>query len=63
MDLLFEDIGYFDITTHGLGIGNKRAIMHFAPKDSILLCGIDEVVAILNKLSISYKIFKQNGQI
>lgn len=61
MDLLFEDVGYFDLTTHGLGIGGKKGIMSFSPKDEIVLCGADEVREILNKLGIEYTFFKKNG--
>ena len=61
MDLLFEDIGYFDLTTQSLGIGNKKGVMSFAPKEQIILCGVDEVKEILQKLGIEYIFLKNNG--
>jgi len=61
MDLLFEDIGYFDLTTIGLGIGDKKGLMTFAPKDEIVLSGVDEVRNILNQLDIKHTFFKKNG--
>lgn len=61
MDLLFEDAGYFDLTTYGLGIGEKKGVMSFAPKAEIVLCGVDEVREILNKLEIKHTFFKKSG--
>ncbi|MDD3855472.1 ModD protein [Sulfurimonas sp.] len=61
MDFLLEDIGYFDLTTHGLGIGDKKGVMSFAPKAEIVLCGTDEVKEILKKLDIAHTFFKKNG--
>ncbi|MDD3443621.1 ModD protein [Sulfurimonas denitrificans] len=62
MDLLFEDAGYFDLTTYGLGIGEKKGVMSFAPKAEIVLCGVDEVRTILNNLEIQHTFFKKNGE-
>lgn len=59
MDLLFEDTGYFDLTTYGLEIGDKNGLMTFAPKDEIVLCGVDEVRKILQKLNIQHTFFKK----
>jgi len=61
MDLLFEDVGHFDLTTLGLNIGSKKGLMSFAPKEEIILCGVDEVRDILDKLEIKYSFFKKNG--
>lgn len=62
MDLLFEDVGYFDLTTQGLGIGAKMACMDFTSKGEIVLCGVDEVRDIFKKLNIDFTFFKHNGQ-
>lgn len=62
MDLLLEDVGYFDLTTYGLGIGDKKAYMSFAPKGEIVLSGVDEVREVLNRLGINYSFFKHNGE-
>jgi len=61
MDLLFEDVGYFDLTTFGLDIGEKKGTMSFAPKNEIVLCGADEVRKILNTLDIKHTFFKKDG--
>ncbi|TKI69321.1 ModD protein [Sulfurimonas crateris] len=61
MDLLFEDTGYFDLTTYGLRIGDKKGVMSFSPKAEIVLCGADEVEKILKKLNIKHTFFKNNG--
>nr|WP_321266401.1 ModD protein [uncultured Sulfurimonas sp.] len=62
MNLLLEDIGYFDITTKGLGIQNKSATMSFAPKAEIILCGVDEVIKIMKELNIQYTLYKNDGE-
>lgn len=62
MDLLLEDVGYFDLTTYGLGIGDKKGYMSFAPKGEIVLSGEDEVREVLNRLGINYSFFKHNGE-
>lgn len=61
MDLLFEDSGYFDLTTFGLGIGNEEGFMSFAPKSEIILSGCDEVEGIIKKCDFKYRFFKKNG--
>lgn len=43
MSLLKEDAGFFDITTLGLGIGDKLGKMSFFAKDEMVLCGAIEV--------------------
>lgn len=63
MSLLFEDAGYFDLTTYGLGIANKKATMSFAPKAEIVLCGVDEVVKIMRELNIDYTLHKADGDL
>lgn len=61
MDLLFEDNGYFDLTTFGLGIGNEEGFMSFAPKSEIILSGCDEVESIVKKCGLKYRFLKKNG--
>lgn len=61
-DLLFEDVGYFDMTTYGLGIGDKMALMEFTSRGEIVLCGMDEVKEIFQKLGINFTFFKRNGE-
>ncbi len=61
MDLLFEDGGYFDLTTSGLEIGGKEGFMSFAPKSEIILSGCDEVENIIKKCDLKYRFLKKNG--
>ena len=61
MNLLYEDAGYFDLTTHGLGIGEKKATMSFAPKGEVILCGVDEVLKVMRELNIEHKFYKKDG--
>lgn len=61
MDLLFEDSGYFDLTTLGLGIGDAHGSMSFAPKEEIVLSGCDEVEALIKECRLEYRFFKRNG--
>lgn len=61
MNLLYEDLGYFDLTTHGLGIGDKRATMRFTPKGEIILCGVDEVLKVMKELNIECILHKRDG--
>ncbi|MDX9814311.1 MAG: ModD protein [Sulfurimonas sp.] len=63
MSLLFEDAGYFDLTTHGLGIGNKMGTMKYAPKQKIVLCGVDEAKKVFDELGLKYVFFKHNGEV
>lgn len=62
MDILFEDGGYFDITTFGLGIGDRNGAMSFAPKEGIVLSGCDEAEKILKKCGLNCQFFKKNGE-
>jgi molybdenum transport protein len=61
MNLLHEDIGYFDLTTIGLGIGACAGKMVFSAKSKIVVSGIDEVVKILKECDLKYTLFKQDG--
>ena len=62
MNLLFEDSGHFDLTTFGLGIGEKQGSMSFSPKEDLVLSGCDEVEAILKECGLAYRFFKKNGE-
>ena len=63
MSLLYEDAGYFDLTTHGLGIKDKKATMSFAPKGEVILCGVDEVLKLIKELDIEYTLYKRDGDV
>jgi molybdenum transport protein len=62
MDLLYEDVGMSDLTTLGLGIGDERGSMSFAPKADIILSGLVEVEKIFKQCNLEYKVFKHNGE-
>jgi len=61
MDLLREDSGYFDLTTFGLGIGEKRGSISFAPKANITLSGCDEAAKVFQECALEYTFFQKNG--
>ncbi len=59
--LLKEDSGFFDITTLGLGIGERLGKMSFFTKDEIVLCGVGEAQKICNECGLGTKVFKKDG--
>lgn len=61
MDLLKEDIGYFDLTTKALGITDKMGVMSYAPKQDMLLCGCEYVKNILKQLELEFEFFYNDG--
>ncbi len=61
MDILEEDIGLMDITTEGLGFGAKAAKISFAPKEEVIICGVDLVEEMCQRLGLETKRFKQCG--
>lgn len=61
MNLLLEDLGFFDLTTDGLEIENKDGTMRFFAKSDIVICGISEVCKIFDNLKIDYHARKQDG--
>lgn len=63
MDLLFEDVGYFDLTTTSLGISHKNGVMRFAAKEKIVVSGVNIVAKILSSLGADYTLHKANGNI
>ncbi len=63
MSLLSEDSGYFDLTTHALGIGGKLGVMSYAPKQDIVLCGCDEAKKIFKELELDFTFFKHDSEL
>lgn len=47
-----EDVPYIDLTTLVLGIGEQKGKMQFFSREAAVLCGIEEVARIFNKLNI-----------
>jgi molybdenum transport protein len=58
---LNEDIPYFDLTTHILGIGNQPAKIHFISREQTVICGTEEVKRIFDKLGIKTKKYLSSG--
>jgi len=50
--LIAEDVPYFDLTTHLLGIGENTGVIRFFSREEAVLCGTEEAARILNKLGI-----------
>jgi molybdenum transport protein len=48
--LLAEDVPYFDLTTHLLGIGEQTGTVAFFTREDCVLCGTEEVARIFQKL-------------
>ncbi|AFL69488.1 ModD protein [Sulfurospirillum barnesii] len=61
MDILEEDIGLIDITTEGLGFGAKAAKISFAPKTEVIVCGVELVEQMCQRLGLETQCFKQCG--
>lgn len=62
MDLLFEDVGYVDLTTDGLGIAKEYGKITFKAKEAVILSGLIHVKKICEQSSLKYKIYKQDKE-
>jgi len=60
-NLMNEDIQIFDVTTYGLGIGEYKGKMECIARDDMIICGLDYVIQILNKLSIEFILHAKDG--
>lgn len=47
---LREDVPFFDLTTHALGLGKSPGRIVFSAREDVVVCGTEEAVAILRKL-------------
>ncbi|NTV89054.1 MAG: ModD protein [Clostridiales bacterium] len=61
--LIKEDVPYFDLTTHVLGIGSRQGRISFTARESTVISGIDEVLKIFSKLNIKVLDFKPSGTV
>ncbi|KPU42916.1 nicotinate-nucleotide pyrophosphorylase [Oxobacter pfennigii] len=50
--LISEDMPYFDLTTHLLGISGKEGTIRYVCREEAVICGTEEAVRILNKLGV-----------
>lgn len=60
-DLIFEDVGLYDLTTLGLNISDLQGSMSFSAKDDCIVSGIKYVKEILKELDIEYEVFIDDG--
>lgn len=61
MDMIREDVGLIDMTTVGLEIGSKKAKITFASKEPIVVCGVEFVTEMCQKLGLETHAYKECG--
>jgi molybdenum transport protein len=61
--LIEEDVPYFDLTSHVLGIGEVKAEIVFRSRGEIVICGIEECRAVFNRLGIETVRFIPSGTV
>jgi molybdenum transport protein len=62
MDLLKEDVGYYDLTTNALGIESEFGKIIFKAKGEIILSGLKNVEKICKECGLKYKIYKRDRE-
>ncbi len=60
--LIYEDLPYFDITSHSVKVGSKVARISFATKQNTVICGTEEVVKIFEKFQIAPTLISFSGE-
>ncbi|MDR2153272.1 MAG: ModD protein [Helicobacteraceae bacterium] len=58
-----EEIGYFDLTTNALGIGDKEAAIEIATRGDCAVCGCEEAALIAQKLDLIVKSCAISGKL
>ena len=48
--IVAEDVPYFDLTTHVLGIGAEAGSMEYFTREACVLCGTEEAVRVAGRL-------------
>ena len=56
-----EDVPYFDLTTHSLGIGDKEGIISYFSREEAVLCGTEEAQRIMEKLRLRVTVIRPSG--
>lgn len=51
--LVAEDVPYFDLTGHALGIGGKPGTVEYFTREACVLCGTEEACRIMERLGLS----------
>ena len=59
--LIAEDVPYFDLTTHLMGIGEETGAMRYFTREEAVLCGTEEAVRILQKLGLTVLSARPSG--
>lgn len=57
-----EDVGIFDLTTEGLGIGELYGKISFSARDNITLCGLAKIKEIFKSLGMKLTSYKKDGE-
>jgi len=60
--LIEEDVPYFDLTSHILGIENIRTRISFFSRDNITVCGTEECLKIFSRFNVEPKFYKRSGE-
>ena len=61
--IIEEDVPYFDLTTHLLGLSSKEGRMIFKARHWMVVCGTEEVAAIFEKFKVELLNFTPSGTI
>jgi molybdenum transport protein len=61
--LILEDIPYFDLTTHLLGIEGEPARIRYLTREDCMLCGSEEVARIFEKLGARVEEARPSGSL
>jgi molybdenum transport protein len=60
--LITEDVPYFDLTSHALGIGREKGQIEYFTRENIVICGTEEAERIFRYLDIETTNFTPSGQ-
>lgn len=56
-----EDVPYFDLTTHLLQVGNKKALVEFYSREKAIVCGSEEVRDLCEDEGLKVKEYSPSG--
>ncbi len=59
--IIEEDVPYFDLTTHVLGIGDVECEITFSSRHELVACGTEECKRILEKIGMEIRGFVRSG--
>lgn len=61
--LIAEDVGFGDLTTTALGIGDAAAVIRFAARHPLVACATEEAVRIFVRLGAQARLFAPSGTV